>query len=89
MEKVIKFTTKETVIELFNVLGFRTETDQKKVKDAINLFLNMAVSARKKGKIKHSNKLIEYAICLRNCFWCAHQAAKKNRKIALIKEEEF
>lgn len=84
----IKLTTEETVKQLFYALSFRTETTTKKASEAMNLFLNMAISARNKGKIEYSNKLIEYAICLKNCYACSFQASKKNRKVFMIKDFE-
>lgn len=86
--KTIKFTTEETVKFLFDGYGFRTETTTKQIHELVNLLLNMAVSARKKGKIEYSNKLIFFAVSVKNCYACSFQAPKKARKVFMIEEFE-
>lgn len=82
----IKLTTEETVKQLFHALVFRTKTETKDVQEIVNLLLNMAVSARKKGKTDYSNKLIKFAINVKNCYGCSFQASKKARKVFMIKD---
>ena len=82
--KTIKFSVEETVRTLFYGYGFRTETTTEQINGVVNLLLNMAVSARLKGKIEYSNKLIFYAVSVKNCYACSFQAPKKARKVFMI-----
>lgn len=82
----INFSIEETVKTLFYGYGFRTATTTQQINEVVNLLLNMAVSARKKGKIKYSNKLIFFAVSVKNCYACSFQAPKKARKVFMIED---
>lgn len=86
--KKIKLSVEETVKTLFYAYGFRTETTTEQINNLVNLLLNMAVHARLKGKIDYSNKLIFYAVSVKNCYACSFQASKKVRKVFMIKDYE-
>lgn len=84
--KTIKLSVEETVKTLFYGYGFRTATTTEQVNKLVNLLLNMAVSARLKHKIEYSNKLIFFAVSVKNCYACCFQAPKKARKTFLIED---
>ena len=82
--KTLKLNVEDTVKTLFYAKGFRTSTTTEQINETIKLLLNMAVSARIKNKIDYSNKLIDFAICVKNCYACCFQGSKKARKTFLI-----
>ena len=83
-----KLTTEETVKQLFNALGFRTNTETKDIMQIVILLLKMAIAAREKDEIEDSNTFIKFAINVKNCYACTFQASKKARKTFLINDFE-
>lgn len=67
---------------------FRVKTDYKLWLDLFRFLRGKAVTERKKGNIKLSNKFIDYAASLWNIYSCTFQCAKKYRKAFNIEEIE-